>query len=221
MNGPLGISPLFTYGVILVTIIISAAGFYLQRFYERNLFWVQGISQHREFYRVITAMFLHADWTHLIFNMFSFYSFSRGLETVYGAGMASLIYFGGGILGNLLSLVLHRNEPEYRAIGASGAVSAIIFASIFLLPGGKIIIFPIPLPLPSWVFAFLFVGISIYGIGKNRDNIGHDAHLGGAMAGTAIALFFSPEIIFRDTWLILGISILIALFFLIRKKFAK
>ena len=140
----------------------------------------QVISQRKEYFRLISSGFLHADWMHFAFNMFSLYSFGNHIEKYYTATNLLLIYFASIVGGNVLSLILYRNTL-YRAIGASGGVCGVIYASIFMIPGGSIMILPIPFPIPSWVYAILFLLISFYGMRSARDNVGHVAHIGGAL----------------------------------------
>ena len=157
-----------------------------------------------EWYRLLTSGFLHADWAHLLFNMFAFYSFGpvvlRALEESYGPGLGIglflLLYLGGIILSDLPTYFRHRNDPNYRSLGASGGVSSVLFASILLFPvnnnGGGIIIFPIPFPIQPFLFGFLYLAYSWY-MGRRRgDNINHDAHLYGALYGVVLLLALMP-----------------------------
>lgn len=212
---------LFTISIIIITVLVSFIGFRNVNFFENYLFSTRGILKEKEIHRTFTSMFLHADWAHLAFNMFSFYSFANNMEYQYGAAVVALIYLASGIAGSLFSLTLHKKELKYKAIGASGAVSGIIFSSIFLLPGGKIIIFPLPIPIPSWAYALIFVAVSIYGMGRDRDNIGHDAHLGGAIAGVVICLLLYPALVIQNWLLLVGISAAILFFFLFRNKLGR
>ncbi|HOP29485.1 MAG TPA: rhomboid family intramembrane serine protease [Spirochaetota bacterium] len=209
---------IITYSAIAVTAIVSFIAFQNRALFEQYLFSVEKILKKHEYHRTISSAFIHADLGHLIFNMFSFYAFATGIESVYGSPSVAIIFLGGAISGSLLSLLIHRNEPEYRAVGASGAVCGIIFASIFLLPGGSIIIFPLPLPIPAWLYAVLFILASIYGIGRNVGNIGHDAHLGGALAGVAAAYFIFPESVTGNLPLVAGITVPVVLFFILKDR---
>lgn len=209
---------LITFSIIAVTTIASFLAFQNSGIYERYLFSVEGILKKHEYHRTLTSAFIHADIGHLLFNMFSFYAFAADLETVYGPPAIALIFLSGALAGSLLSLVLHRKEPGYRALGASGAVCAIIFASIFLLPGGSIIVFPLPIPMPAWLYAIVFILASIYGIGRNTGNIGHDAHLGGAISGIAAAYLIFPVSVTGKPLLVAAIVIPVVLFFILKDK---
>ncbi len=141
---------------------------------------------------MITSGFLHVGWLHLIFNMLSLYFFSGGIEYLLGGVKFLIIYMAGLIGGNLLSLFIHRHHGDYQAVGASGAVCGVIFASIALFPGFGISFFGFPFSIPGWLYGIAFVLYSIYGIRSRRDNIGHETHLGGALIGMIVAILMQP-----------------------------
>ncbi len=209
---------IITYSIIAFTAVISFLAFRNSFIFEKYLFSVDKILKKNEYHRTITSAFIHADFGHLLFNLFSFYAFASGIEAAYGSPALTIIFLAGAMAGSLLSLLLHRKEPGYRAVGASGAVCGVIFASIFLLPGGSIIIFPLPIPMPAWTYAILFILASIYGIGRNAGNIGHDAHLGGALAGVAAAYFILPESVTGNLSLVAAIVIPVVIFFILKNK---
>jgi membrane associated rhomboid family serine protease len=188
MNEPLAICNLT---LILVTGLVSWLGFRSREVEEKYIFEPERILAGKEFYRLITAGFLHADWRHLILNMVSLGLFGNVLELFLGKVDLLLIYFGSIIGGNLLSLYVHRHH-EYRAYGASGGVCGIIFAYVLLFPGGGIHMYFIPLAIPGWLYAPGFMLLSFYGMKSARDNIGHDAHLGGAIIGLLITAVLQP-----------------------------
>lgn len=206
---------IFTGGIIIATGLISLYGFRNRTSYEGSIFSVQAILVNRQYYRLITSQFFHIDWAHLIFNMFSFYSFARHVELIYGIPITALIYFGSAIGGDLLALALNRKNLHYRAVGASGAVCGMIFASIFLLPGGSVIVFPIPVPIPSWLFAILFILATIYGIGRQQSDIGHEAHLGGALSGVIGSILITPDILYKDYLLLIAVVMPVIIFLII------
>lgn len=187
------VSPVATYVLIAGTVLLSIRGFSNPLFVERYLFSTRPIRQHGEWFRVVSSAFLHADWMHLGFNMFTLYFFAPWLELGLGVGSFLLIYFASIVGGGLLSYALHRHE-NYRALGASGGVSGVVFAQVFLFPGGTLYLFG-GIPMPSWVYAILFVAGSIYGMQRRSDNIGHDAHLGGAIVGLLTATVLVPQIV--------------------------
>ncbi|RZJ30215.1 MAG: rhomboid family intramembrane serine protease, partial [Flavobacterium sp.] len=137
--------------------------------------------------------FLHIDWQHLLFNMISLYLFSESLEFQIGELNFLILYFASLLGGNLLALLIHKNHGDYSAVGASGAVCGIIFASIALFPGLGIGLLIIPVFIPSWLYGLIYIGYTIYGIKSKRDNIGHEAHLGGALIGMLLAIALYPS----------------------------
>lgn len=179
--------------IIAANLVVSYKAFKDYAFYESCTFKVDPILVGKDFKRLITSGFVHVGWTHLIFNMLSLYAFSGRLEASVGGVNFLLIYFGSLIGGNLLSLYIHRNHGDYSAVGASGAVSGVIFAAIALFPGMELSFIMIPIAIPSWAFAILFVAISIKGIHSQKGNIGHDAHLGGGLIGMLISIMLYPD----------------------------
>ncbi len=178
--------------IILANIIFSYKGFEDWNFFNRYKFQVGAIRMHKDYKRIVTSGFLHVNWTHLIFNMFSFYSFGAILEQHLGAFNFTLLYFVSLIVGNLFALSIHKKDMHYSAVGASGAVCGVIFAAIALFPGIGIGILFIPISIPSWLFGLLYISYTIYGIKSSNDNIGHEAHLGGAICGMLIAILLQP-----------------------------
>jgi membrane associated rhomboid family serine protease len=199
--------------IIVANIIFSYKGFKNQSFFEGYLFEVDKILVQKDYKRLITSGFLHNDWMHLIFNMYSLYVFSGSVERYLGSGAFLLIYFASLIGGNLLSLFIHRNHANYRAVGASGAVSGVIFAAIAVFPGIEVGMFPLPFYIWGWLYGLAYVLYSIYGIGTRRGNIGHDAHLGGALTGVLAAVIVSPSSVV-EYWLTILIITLPCLIFL-------
>jgi membrane associated rhomboid family serine protease len=191
MNEPLAFG---SFVLIALTAWGSFQGFRNPAFRDRFIFSPAPILREREYHRLVTSAFLHADWTHFLFNAFSLYSFGRYLELFFGLGTLLAIYFGSIVGGSLLSLYLHRHH-DYRALGASGGVCGVIFASIFLLPGGGIYVFPIPVAVPSWLYAIVFLLASFYGVRRQLGHVGHDAHLGGAIIGLWITTALYPGIV--------------------------
>jgi membrane associated rhomboid family serine protease len=209
MNEPLAYC---NFAIILATVLFSYQGFKSPAFEGKYIFRPQAILAHKEFYRLLTSGFLHADWRHLLWNMLSLFLFGRAIEFAIGVPKFLLIYLGSILGGSLLSLFIHRHH-DYRAYGASGGVCGVIFASIFLFPGGSIYMFPFPIAIPAWLYAILFMLGSFYGMKSKRDNIGHDAHLGGAIIGLLITAGLYPRIIVHNLWLFLIVLVGSALLF--------
>lgn len=191
--------------IIVTTMVISYLGFRRASFFEKYLFEVESILLHKEYLRLVSSGFLHVGWQHLFFNMSTLYAFSGGLEKELGVLYFLLIYFLGLIGGNLFSLFIHRNHSDYSAVGASGAVSGIVFANIALFPHIEVGFFGYY--LPSWLYGFLFVVISIYGIRSKTSNIGHEAHLAGAVIGMLVAIMIMPISAFNNVLPVLLILI--------------
>ncbi|GAB3635175.1 rhomboid family intramembrane serine protease [Hymenobacter arcticus] len=158
-----------------------------------------------QWYRFLTSGFLHADWMHLLFNMYAFYSFGpivlSMLATTYGPngglGLFLLLYLGGIIVSDLPTYFRHRDDRDYRSLGASGGVSSVLFASILLIPTGKIgmMFLPPQLGIPSFAFGFLYLAYS-YHMGRRRgDNINHDAHFYGALYGVLVIAALIPGVV--------------------------
>jgi len=179
--------------IILANVLISYKGFIDHSFLEKYKFEVDKILINKEYFRFFSSGFLHIDWQHLLFNMISLYLFSESLEFQIGELNFLLLYLASLLGGNLLALFIHRNHGDYSAVGASGAVCGIVFASIALFPGMGISLLIIPFFIPSWLYGLLYIAYTIYGIKSKRDNIGHEAHLGGALIGMLIAIMLYPD----------------------------
>lgn len=176
--------------LIMANFIFSYRGFIDTSFFERYKFETDRVLVNREWVRIVSSGFLHVGWTHLILNMFSLLAFSWAVIDVFGFLGFLLIYFGSLVGGNLLSLFIHRHHSDYSAVGASGAVCGIIFASVAVFPGIGVGLLGVY--LPGWLYGLAYVLYSIYGIRSAKDNIGHDAHLGGAVIGMLLALALHP-----------------------------
>jgi membrane associated rhomboid family serine protease len=203
--------------IILLNIIVSYNGVKDDAYFNRYSFNISQIRLSKDYKRLITSGFLHGSWTHLIFNMVALYSFGIKLEAFAGGVLFALIYFSALIGGNLLSLYIHRNKSNYSAAGASGAISGIIFACIAISPNMNMSLLFIPgLSLKGWVFGLLYMGYCIFGIREQRDNIGHDAHLGGGIIGLVMVAFLFPEVLANHylTILLLLIPSLVFLYFI-------
>jgi membrane associated rhomboid family serine protease len=203
--------------IIAVTVFISWKGFKDHRFYDSLTFEVEKVLLYKDYKRVITSGFVHIGWMHLIFNMITVLFFSTALAGHVGILKFLVIYFGSLIGGNLLALFIHRNHSDYSSVGASGAVNGIIFASIALFPGMSVGLFFIP--IPGWIYGLLFIGLSIYAIRSRRDHVGHEAHLGGALAGMVIALIMEPGALIQNyiTILLIMLPTLAFLYFIVTR----
>lgn len=193
--------------LIIANIAFSYKGFTNQTFFDGYKFEVDRILINKDYLRLVTSGFLHLGWAHLVFNMLSLYAFSGLIESSLGVLKFSIIYFASLIGGNLFSLFIHRNHGDYSSAGASGAICGIIFASIALFPGMGIGFFGLPLSIPGWLYGIIYVLYSIYGIKSQKDNVGHTAHLGGALIGMAVALLMVPSAFSENYLTILLIAV--------------
>ena len=193
--------------ILLITGMVTYHGFRNPKYMEDHLFHVDRILIAKEYKRILSSGFLHANWIHFGFNMLALISFSLSLEIVFGVWQYALIYFASLIGGSLLSLYIHRNHGDYRALGASGAISGVIMASIVLFPNSDISFILLPFSIKNWVFGVLFIAISIFGIKSNAGVIGHDAHFGGAIVGVLTALALKPFLFAANWWIALLILI--------------
>jgi membrane associated rhomboid family serine protease len=204
---------IFVLCMVTATCLVSYYGIKDAGVLDRYSFHVDSILIQKDYKRLITSGFVHTGWMHLVFNMVTLYYFSKELEIVLGLPRLLLLYAGSLVGGNLLALYIHRNHGDYRAVGASGAVSGMVFASIALFPGMEMSLMFIPYFIPSWAFGLLYVLYSIYGIKSQRDNIGHEAHLGGGLIGMVIAILYYPQILSINFIPILLITIPSVVFF--------
>jgi membrane associated rhomboid family serine protease len=179
--------------LIIVNVLVSYRALKDNALFERYVFEVDKVLIFKQYYRILSSGFLHVSWFHLIFNMLSLYAFSGMLISWIGEGKFLLIYFLSLVGGGLFSLFIHRNEGSYRAVGASGAVNGVMFASIALFPNLGIGFFFLPISIPSWVFGFIYIIYCIYGIKSKGRGVGHDAHFGGAIIGLLIAVLMYPQ----------------------------
>lgn len=193
--------------ILILTGLTTYKAFSDESYYESNIFDVEKILLNKEYKRLFTSGFLHGSWLHYGFNMITLLAFSLSLEMLFGVPQFMIIYLCALIGGNLFALYIHRNHPDYRALGASGAISGIVLSSIVLFPESKISLILIPIEFSSWVFALLFIVISILGIKSQRDNIGHEAHLGGGIVGVLVTIALKPSILMANWWIILLVLI--------------
>ncbi|MDF1663441.1 MAG: rhomboid family intramembrane serine protease [Planctomycetota bacterium] len=186
--------PILTYALIAVNAYVSYLGF--TRFGFMNRFQFEtGPILGGDYQRMVTSGFLHVDGHHLFFNMIALYMFGQQLELSCGPLAYGLLYLFSLLGGSALSLLMHRHHYDYCAVGASGAVSGLVFAAVFLMPGMGVGLIFLPIFIPGWLFAIIYTGISIWGIKKKWGNIGHDAHLGGAIVGMLGALAIDYKIV--------------------------
>ena len=164
---------------------------------ERNLFRPYWLQRRGEWHTLVTSAFLHADLAHLLFNAFTFWAFAFSLERAIGTPRFVALYFFGLLASDAVTWWRQRRNPEYRSLGASGAILAVLFASIVYTPSQSIFILPIPVPIPAPLFALSYLAYTIYASRQQQGRINHDAHLGGAVAGVLFVLLVDPDAIAR------------------------
>jgi membrane associated rhomboid family serine protease len=185
--------------LLLATIVVASliGLFVAPAFLERNLFRPHWLLPRRQFLTPITSAFLHADLPHLLFNAFTFWAFAFSLERSIGTPKFLTLYFFGLLVSDLGTWVKQRHNPAYQSLGASGAILAVLFASILYFPQSSIFILPIPVPIPAPLFALVYLAYSYYASRRNSERINHDAHLGGALAGIAFVALSDGAVLVR------------------------
>ncbi|MEC8248253.1 MAG: rhomboid family intramembrane serine protease [Bacteroidota bacterium] len=201
--------------IISSNVLVSMRGFNDATFFERFKFNIRALIS-GDYKRLLISGFLHVDWQHLLFNMITLYFFANSVVFKLGVFNFYLIYLTSLLTGNLLSFYFHKNEPQYTAVGASGAVTGILYAAILLNPGMKMFIYFIPVPIPSYIIGVGYLLFSIYGMKTKMGNIGHDAHFGGAVGGYVMTLILAPKILEYHLMMVLLLAAPIILLFLLR-----
>jgi membrane associated rhomboid family serine protease len=177
--------------IIIATVIVSAYGFQNESFKYKLCFSPYEVKHHRRYEQHFTHLFVHADWTHLIFNMLSLYFLGQYLEmnliVEYGFLKGEIhfiiLYFFGGFAASIWPMIRNHDNPNYLSLGASGAVSSVIFAMIIWEPKMELMFMFIPFPIPAYIFGPLYLAFEFWAFKRNRSNIAHDAHIGGAIFG--------------------------------------
>lgn len=201
--------------IIAANVIFSFRGFKDIAFFRKYEFHVGSIRAGDQI-RMFSSAFLHADIAHLVFNMFTLFIFAPVVFSFLGTMSFVMIYIGSLIFGSLLSLYFHRNDYNYRAIGASGAVVGVLYSAILLYPDMTLYLF-FAIPIPAYVFGIGYLLYSIYGMRSKSDNIGHTAHFGGAIGGYIITLTTQPEMLTDNTLMVVLLAIPIIILFVLEK----
>ncbi len=187
-----------TLTIIIVTCVVTLAGFRNGKVVDELIFWPPAITKKHQYYRFITCGLIHADYMHVIFNMLTLYFFGTFMEAHYQGELGLqkwyylALYIGALIVSNIPTYLKHRNDYNYRSLGASGAVSAVLFAFILLYPWQRIVV--LVFPVPAIVYGVLFLVYSAYMSRKGGDNVNHDAHFYGALFGILFTIAVSPNV---------------------------
>jgi membrane associated rhomboid family serine protease len=201
--------------IIIANILISYKGFNDISFFRKYEFHIGSIHSGEQI-RMLTSGFLHADMGHLFFNMFTLFMFAPVVSDYFGDTSFLLIYIGSLVFGSLLTLLMHKNDFGYRAIGASGAVTGIIYSAILIQPDMMLGLFYV-IPIPAYLFGIGYLLYSIYGMKANNDNIGHTAHFGGAIGGYLITLLKEPSMFEYNLTMVVLLAIPILILFVLFK----
>lgn len=188
-----------TMSILVLTCVVSFAAFNNSRIIDGLIFWPPAISQRHQYYRFLSCGLIHADMMHLVFNMFTLYFFGRVMEAYY-MGILGLphfyylvLYAGAVIVANIPTYLKRKDDYNYRSLGASGGVCAVIFAFVLLRPWTTIQVFFVP--IPAIIYAGLFLAYSVYMGKRGGDNVNHDAHFWGALFGVVFTIAVRPEVI--------------------------
>ncbi len=190
--------------LIGVTVVISAMALQNREMMSKLLFVPTAVNHQKEYYRYISSGFIHGSWMHLAFNMFVLWSFGNIIEQIFSyeqvlgkmGNLAYLaMYFIGMIVADIPTYLKHKDNYQYASLGASGAVSAVLFSYILISPLSGLMIFPIPIEIPAIIFGVLYLGYSLYAASNVRDNINHDAHFYGAVLGIVFTIAIHPSFV--------------------------
>ena len=186
---------MLTFLLIAVTLLVSWQAFEKPKLLERLILWPPAIERKKQFDRLLTHGFVHADWQHVLFNMITLFFFGRAIEPLFAQILGPLgfvlFYLSAVVVAILPTYLRHRHDPSYRSLGASGAVSAVLFASILLQPWMLIFI---PIPIPAVLYGIGYVAYSFWMDRNGGDNINHSAHLSGAIYGVLFMLLMEPRV---------------------------
>lgn len=195
--------------LIAIHVVLSFRAFRSSILFDRLSLRIGALNR-GEHYRLLTAGLIHVDQSHLLFNMISFYFFAAPVYYALG-GLRFVCLYGISLLaGNLLAWAYHWKNEHYTAVGASGAVSGIVFSAILLYPEMQLALIFLPIPMPGYVFALGYLGYTLYGIYAQSDRIGHSAHFGGALGGILLSALWEPQTVLQQP-LVLGASLVVCL----------
>ncbi len=187
-------SPVASF-IFFITVLTSVYTLYFEPSVLRKfMLHPYSFARGKNRFTIITSGLIHADFTHLLFNMISYYFFAFQLERIIGHWQFGLLYILSIVLSDINTLYKYKNSPSYFSLGASGAISAVLFSYILFNPFNKLYFFIIPFGIPAWLFALLYLCYCYYASRNQYDHINHDAHLFGALSGLVITLILYPQL---------------------------
>jgi membrane associated rhomboid family serine protease len=193
---------MITYLIIAFTCLISFMGFNNRYLFVKLKHWPYEEKRNGEHYRWLTGGLLHANYMHLIFNMLTLYFFGPFVESWFlerfgsmGVSLYLLFYLAAIVAASSATFVKYKDSPGFASIGASGAVAAVLFASILINPMGKIMFIFLPIPIRAFIFGILYLWYSAYEAKRGQDNIDHTAHYYGALFGFFCPIFLAPSLL--------------------------
>jgi membrane associated rhomboid family serine protease len=178
--------------LLILTVAVSLAGFTSKKLILRFAECPYEIIHAGRWEQLLTSGFLHVDLGHLLMNMLTLYFFGPSMERILGPAGFLVLYLGSMLAGGLLTLVLRYRQPGYRALGASGAISGVLFGFVLFRPLAPLYLFFLPIGIPAFLFALGYLAVSIGGMRRRWGHIGHEAHLGGALGGVILTLLLYP-----------------------------
>jgi membrane associated rhomboid family serine protease len=190
--------------LLAAILVFSALGLFVRpALIERNLLRPYGLTQRRDYFTLVTSGFIHGDLAHLLLNCFTLWAFGFGLERGLGTPSFVVLYASGLLSSSIATWLVHRRQPGYASLGASGAILAVLFASVVAAPMSSIFILPLPVPIPAPLFAVGFLAYSVIASRARIGRVNHDAHIAGAVAGVAYMAITQPGSLQRAfaTWL--------------------
>lgn len=185
-----------TFFLLIINVLVGVHTMFVDpSLLDRWAFRPHAFLHRREYWRALTAGFVHVGLAHLAFNMITLYFFGPVIEGLLGPARFLAIYFGSEVAANLMTLAKHKDNPSYSAVGASGAISGVLFSFCLFAPLAPIYMFFIPIGIPAILFAVLYVALSVYAAQQGGGRVAHEAHLGGALGGVVLTVLLAPGVI--------------------------